>query len=949
MDVWEVVALSIFASSGEMYSAAGFLVCTHAERADFVVFKVFIYQFELFWCMKEKEDWHAITLREVFRRVSADEKGLSTSEANERLKQYGKNIIQEGKNLRLLLNFLTQFTGLFAILLTVGSILAFIADYLAPNEGYWYIAVALIGVVILNAIFTFIQEYHSERIMASFKNLIPLRVTTLRDGTKKEIPADQIVVGDVIFVQEGDKVPADCRLLEENTLKVDISSLTGESEPQLRKLECTSPKILESRNMIFSGTLVQAGNGKAVAYATGMSTQIGRIATLTKGTQTVETPLRREIGHFSKVISFIAIAIGVVFFIISILLGQGVIGSIIFAMGVIVANVPEGLLPTITLSLSRISKRMAHKNALIRNLESVETLGSTTVICTDKTGTLTQNKITVNSIYLNFTEKNYLEKDIASLKGFKELVTAITLCNNARRHENNKKYVGDPTEIALLHFAKSYEHMDDIQKKHTRIHETPFDSSTRRMITTHKAGSKKIAYLKGAPEVVLEKCTRVLCNGEIQVLHKAKKEKILSEYKTLSSRAERVLACGFKETKTDKAAESDFIFIGLLGMIDPPRPEVAGAIKLCKDAGIKIIMITGDYSITAEAIARKIGLVNHDKANIITGDQLEKTSDKALQKFLKKDNIIFARTLPPQKLRIVQNLQKMGEIVTVTGDGVNDAPALKNADLGVAMGLSGTEVAREASDIVLMDDNFATIVNAIEEGRTVYDNIKKVIMYILTSNVAQLLPFIAFALFRIPLPITVILILAIDLGADILPAIGLGLEKPEAGIMKKKPRARTERLITKMMIVRSYGIIGIIAGMAGFATYFFILLSGGWTFGQQLAFNDPLYLKSVTGYFTAIIICQIANVMVCRTRSQSVFHAGLFSNKFLLVGIALQMVMLWIFLYVPVANTLLGTHPLLLSELIVPLPFMLFIFFADEIRKLFVRKRNQFVERYLTW
>lgn len=899
--------------------------------------------------MEQKEDWHKVAIETVFKRVSANEKGLTTAEANQRLQQHGKNVLEEEKNLRLLFNFLKQFTSLFAILLTIGSLLAFLADYLAPHEGYWYIAIALIGVVVLNAVFTFIQEYQSEKIMASFRNLIPLKVTILRDGKKKEILADEIVVGDILFLQEGDKVPADCRLLEENVLKVDNASLTGESEPQLRKLSCTSEKILESRNMLFSGTLVQAGNGKAIVFATGMNTQIGKIARLTKRTESVETPLRREIGHFSKVISIIAISIGFIFFIVSVLLGQSVIGSIIFAMGVIVANVPEGLLPTITLSLSRISKRMAGKNALIRNLESVETLGSTTVICTDKTGTLTQNKISVNSIYFNFTEKNYLEKNLASAKGFKDLIHTIALCNNARLHENNKKYVGDPTEVALLNFAQDYEKIEILNRRHKRIHESPFDSSTRRMITTNKYGSKKIAYIKGAPETILEKCSKVLHNGQIKILHKNEKEKIIKYYEKLSSRGERVLACGFKETKTDKAVENNFVFIALVGMIDPPRPEVPNAIQQCKEAGIKVIMITGDNSLTAEAIARKIGLLDHEEANIMTGDTLEKTSDKALQKFLKKDNIIFARSSPHHKLRIVQNLQKMGEIVTVTGDGVNDAPALKNADLGVAMGLSGTEVAREASDIVLMDDNFATIINAVEEGRTVYDNIKKVIMYILTSNVAQLLPFIAFALFSLPLPITVILILAIDLGADILPAIGLGLEKPEYGIMKKPPRARKDRLITKMMIIRSYGIVGIIAGIAGFTTYFFILFSGGWTFGQQLAFNDPLYLKAVTGYFTSIIICQVANVMVCRTRSQSVFKSGLFSNRLLLVGIAIQLAMLWFFLYIPIANKVLGTHPLTVLELALPIPFMLFIFFADEVRKIFIRRGNQFVKKYLTW
>jgi sodium/potassium-transporting ATPase subunit alpha len=396
------------------------------------------------------------------------------------------------------------------------------------------------------------------------------------------------------------------------------------------------------------------------------------------------------------------------------------------------------------------------------------------------------------------------------------------------------------------------------------------------------------------------------------------------------------------------SGEENFIFVALIGMIDPPRKEIPDAIARCKSAGIKVIMITGDYSLTAEAIARLAGMVK-SKANIMTGEELERTTHENLKEFLKKDNIIFARTSPTQKLEIVTALQSMGEIVTVTGDGVNDAPAIKNADMGVAMGIIGTEVAKEAADMVLLNDNFATIVNAVEEGRTVYTNIKKFIAYILTSNVPEILPFIAFVLLGIPLPLTVVLILSIDLGTDLLPALGLGAETPEHDVMKRPPRPRGERLLTHNLLFMSYGIVGMLQAAAGFFSYFYILYQGGWTWGRELASTDPLYLKAVTAFFASIVICQIADVMICRTRRESVFSKGLFSNKLILAGIASELILLSIIVYNPFTHKLFGTYPLTLFELCLSVPFALWIFFGDEIRKFLIRKNFRFVEHYLSW
>ncbi len=892
---------------------------------------------------------HKISLSTLYKKVKSSEQGLTSKEVEHRLEENGLNILESKKKTFIVFKFLKQFTNFFALLLIGGSLLAFLAESVAPGQGNLYIAIALIGVVLLNAIFTFIQEYQSEKIMETFNQMLPSKSKVLRDGKISEIESKNVVVGDILIFGEGDKIAADARIIEINALKVDNSSITGESEPQLRKLEHTHKNILESRNMVFSGTLVQSGNAKAVVYNTGMNTQIGNIVKLTKETKEVETPLKKELRHFIKIISTIAITLGAVFFVVSLLIGNPLIGSIIFAIGIIVANVPEGLLPTVTLCLSIASKKMAKKNALIKNLESVETLGSTTVICTDKTGTITQNKIVVNTLFMNFKEFDVLNKEIAMTKGITHILKTMVLCNNSTPGKN-KTYYGDPTETSLMNFSENLIDVSKTISTHKRVHESPFDSNTKRMITTYQLGSKKTAYIKGAPEVVIDKCQDILIDGKIRKLLQKDRSKILNYYKEIASRGERVLAFAFKETKTNKATEVEFVFVGLVGMLDQPRKEVYGAIKKCHSAGIKVIMITGDYSLTAESIARKVGLVsNGATASILTGEELEKISDKKLKEFLKKDNLIFARTNPGHKLRIVRALQSMGEIVTVTGDGVNDAPALKHADMGIAMGLSGTEVAREASNMVLMDDNFATIVYAIEEGRTIYENIKKFIAYILRSNIPEILPFIAFVLLGIPLPMTVVLILAIDLGTDLIPAIGLGTEKSEADVMNNKPKLRSERLLTPQLLFMSYGIIGMLEAAAGFFAYFVVLFRGGWVWGQELAFSNPLYQKAITAFFVSIIICQIADVWICRTRRQSVFKSGFFSNKVILAGILCEIVLVVVIAYLPQANVFFGTAPLTLFELMLPVPFAMVILSGDEFRKYLVRKDNAFVLRYLNW
>ena len=891
-------------------------------------------------------DEHTIELEQLTKRLNASEEGLSNDEARRRLSVCGPNILEDIGKEKLLKKYLKQYWNFFSILLLFGSLLSFIAEWLDPGQGNIFIAIALLGVVILNGSFTFIQEYQAEKIMASFRSLIPPKSRVIRDGKVEEILASEIVMGDVIYIEEGDRIPADGRLIEENSLKVDNSPITGEAEPQLRSLECTHPSILECRNMVFSGTTVQTGNGKALVFGTGSGTQIGKLANLTEQTSSVDTPIRKELNNFIRIISSIAIFLGVSFFIIGFLIQDIFLANLIFAIGIIVANVPEGLLPTVTLALSLASRRMAKRNALIKQLESVETLGSTTVICTDKTGTLTQNKMKVHSI---FTGSGYIDVEKGERPSDMLLRVAV-VCNNSRLAEENPGYKGDPTEGSLLVYASGFGEIDSIQADYPRLKEYPFDSRKQRMqvICRTPEGTME-SHMKGGSEVIIGMCSHVLEKGKKVPLDSKEKKKLEEEHLIMAARGERVLAFAYREVDEEKEYHDDFVFLGFAGAVDPPRPEAKEAIRKCHRAGIKVVMITGDHPVTAKSIAATVGLTNeHDNTVLITGQELEELSTQELRKRLQAPSIVFARTSPVQKLKIVQAFQEAGEIVTMTGDGVNDAPAMKNADMGVAMG-SGTDVARESADMILLDDNFATIVNAIEEGRTVFDNIKKFIAYILTSNIPEILPFIAFVLLALPLPMNVQLILAIDLGTDILPALSLAVEKGEGDIMKRPPRPKEEKLLTPQVLLTSYGIKGPIEAAAGFACYFAVLFDGGWKWGQQLPFSDPLYMQAITAFFAAVIICQIANVFTSRTRRESVLTKGFLSNRVILLGIASELMILVFIMFNPFGNLIFNTAAISLKYVALAIPFALLLLGIDELRKYGIRKENATVDRLLKW
>ncbi|MEW5949817.1 MAG: cation-transporting P-type ATPase [Thermodesulfobacteriota bacterium] len=879
-----------------------------------------------------------LTKDEVLRHLITSEGGLTEEEAKKRFLEFGPNEIREVRKTPLSIRFLRQFTHFLAILLWIGAGLAFLSEYLHPGEGMLTLGLAITGVIFINAVFTFIQEYKAEKAIEKLRLLLPFQVKVIREGRERELLAGEVVPGDLIILSEGDKVPADARLIDVTYLMVNNAPLTGESEPVSLHHEPGEEELIASRNIAFAGTTVVSGSGKAITFATGMRTEFGRIAHLTSAVEAGLSPLQKEIIKVTRIIAFIATITGVVFFVIGHLIGRGFWENFIFAVGIIVANVPEGLLPTVTLSLAMGSQRMARKMALIKTLTSVETLGSVTVICTDKTGTLTQNRMEAKKIWTVDEQQSTVNS----------LMKIAYFCNNARIIDG--EYKGDPTEIALLKAAR--ETVGDLKAE--RVFEIPFDSERKRMTTVNKIPPSPplpkggeggfFAFTKGALESVLPLCSHILIKGQKVPLDKGREKETLDAYHSLTDMGLRVLAFASEEIERSPkskiqisnlnaaALEKDMVFVGLIGLEDPPRPEVPEALKKCHEAGIKVIMITGDGSRTALAIAREIGLVRDDPV-VIEGHEFERMGDRHLREKLTAKEVIFARMAPKHKMRVISILKEEGERVAVTGDGVNDAPALKKADIGIAMGISGTDVAKEAADMILLDDNFATIVNAVEEGRAVYENIRKFISYIFSSNVPEIVPYLAYVLFRIPLPLTIMQILAVDLGTDMLPALALGAEKPTQEVMKQPPRRPEERLLNLKLLSRAYLFLGPIEAAAGLFGFFYVLDTGCWNWGEMPAANHPLYMQATTACLTAIIITQVANIFACRSFRESVFRIGFFSNKLIFVGIASELVLQLFIVYHPWGNKIFSTYPISVNIWLALIPFAFILFAAEEMRK----------------
>ena len=894
---------------------------------------------------------HHVPLEEFCRRLRSDpQQGLTGEDALSRLRRDGPNALVQRRRESELLKFLRQMTNLFAILLWGGVALCLIAEHLIPGEGNRAIAIALTCVVVFNGSFSYWQGRRAEKIMASFRDLLPRRSRVVRDGIMHEVPATELVRGDLILQTEGDQIPADARLVDVSTLKVDNSSLTGESEPQLRTVMPTDKRLLESRNVVFSGTQVMSGEGRGIVFATGMRTQIGRTAELTQTVQIREIPIHREITHFTRIISLIAIVMGSAVFLGSLFFRDApVVATLIFAVGIIIANVPEGLLPTVTLCLSIAARRMADNKALVKNLDSVETLGCTTVICTDKTGTLTANRMSLQRLYLNECAHNESDANFEKEELEKFLLVAI-LCNNARITSDGA-FAGDPTETALLEFAARFHSVPEFQAASPRLFEEPFTSVTKLMVTINRCDGAVVACLKGAPDVAIGLCNSILINGVLQPFEEVHRRAYLSAYEEMAQRGERVLLFAFQqlpqqtEWNTEALPIDGYTFIGLAGLFDPPRSEVPQAVASLRQAGLKVIMVTGDYQTTAVAVGKMVGIVTGDAPVVITGEQLRTMSEAHLDWELDQPEVIFARTSPEQKLRIVQALQRRGEVVAVTGDGVNDAPALKQADIGVAMGLTGTDVAREAADMVLLDDNFATLLPAVREGRTIFHNLRKSIGFTVTHAVPEVMPYLAFLFFAMPLPLTVTLILSIDLLTDMLPAIALGREPSEQDIMALPPRPRNERLVGLKLLVRSYLVNGVIEAAAGFYAYFTILCADGWSWGSQLPAGSQLHSRAIAGFFAAVVLCQAVNAVSARTRSQSLWQQGIFSNPWHLIGVIMALSAALAIITVPPLQAAFGTAALGPKELLLAWPFAVGLFLLDELRRWLVRHNVRWVIR----
>lgn len=852
--------------------------------------------------------------------------GLSEEEAKKRLSLHGPNEIEEQVRASLILRFSQQFTHFLAILLWIAALLAFVSDFLHPGEGMKTLGWAIMGVIFINALFTFIQEYRTEKSIVALRRLLPFDVKVIRDNKEKLVPASTLVPGDLIRLEEGDKVPADTRIIHSTLLTVSNASLTGESAPVLLEPFRKDYEV-DVRSTAYAGTIVIGGSGEGIVFATGMNTEFGRIAKLTGTVETGLSPLQREIQKATRIIAILSILMGVVFFTIGHVIGKPFWANLLFAIGIIVANVPEGLLPTMTLALAMGSQRMANKKALIKKLSSVETLGSVSVICTDKTGTLTQNKMSVKSLWVSGYEyhpSSTLSTDASSL------LQMAGLCNDARYIDGH--YRGDSTEIALLKLARQKKN----EEKISRVGEIPFDPERKRMTTFHQNGTRVLMLTKGAPENVLDLCDRVFWNCKEVPLDDKLLDQIMESNQTYMNDGLRVLAISYKNLDevvlSPKESEQKMIFAGLIAIEDPPRPEVPTAILKCRKAGIRIIMITGDGTGTALAVAKEIGLAKNNPVSL-EGKNLDQMNDQEALTILQAKEVVLARMTPRHKMRVVSILKNGGERVAVTGDGVNDAPALRKADIGIAMGQTGTDVAKEAADMILLDDNFATIVNAVEEGRAVYENIRKFITYIFSSNVPEIVPYIAYVLFRIPLPLTIIQILAVDLGTDMLPALALGVEKPTADLMQRPPRNPKEKLLNTKILTHAYLFLGPIEAAAGLFGFFAVLKGGGWQWGEMPGFNDPLYLKATTACLTGIVVTQIANVFACRSLKNSFFKIRFFSNPFIFFGIVFELLLQVFFVYHPWGNQIFRTYPIPASIWLALAPFAVFLLMADELRK----------------
>jgi calcium-translocating P-type ATPase len=879
----------------------------------------------------------------LVRDLRTTREGLSQREAERRLLSFGPNRLERRGGRHWPRQLTRQFIHPLALLLWAAAALAALA-------GITPVAIAVVIVIVLNAAFAFAQERQAERAVEALQGYLPLRAEVMRDGRRMSIDAMELVPGDLLLVEEGGRISADAHILE-GAIEVDLSTLTGESVPISRSAQPAQPHtpLLQARELIFSGTTCTGGEARALVYATGMGTELGRIAALSQRVDQEESPLEGQVRRVAWLIAAVAVAMGLAFIPLA-TFGAGLPASdaLVLAIGLIVGNVPEGLLPVITLALAAGVAGLARRGAVVKRLSAAETLGSTNVICTDKTGTLTENRMRVTGIWSAGRGLDLedgvppVDRDARLL----DLAGAMAACNNARDSDRGE-LVGDPTETAILATARALG--ADGETTVRRAAEFHFDPALKRMSTIDSEAGRLWVNAKGAPEAILGLCERIVTREGAVPLDPERLARAQAAVDSYADAGLRVLAVarrGIAEMPSSREdAERDLTLLGLVAMHDPPRAEVAEAVARCHDAGLRIIVITGDHPRTALAIARKVGIVR-GKAQAIAEDELERMSDAELDAVLRQGSeLIFARSTPEAKLRIADALRAQRQVVAMTGDGVNDAPALRTADIGVAMGRSGTDVAREASTMVLTDDNFATIVSAVEAGRRIYDNIRKFILYIFAHLTPEVAPFIVFGLGggAIPLPLTVLQLLSFDVGTETLPALALGQEKAEPGIMRRPPRASSESIITRAMLVRAWLFLGLISAALEMGAFFYVLTRSGWHMGDPTGAGSPLhhgYQQATTMTFLSMVACQVGTAFAARTDRVSLRSIGVFSNHLLLWGVAFELALTGLLIYVPACQGLLGTAALPAKDLLLVLPFPFIVWGADEARRWFVRRRE---------
>lgn len=893
--------------------------------------------------------WHSMKIEEALHTLNAKLGGLSSEDAKKRLQEYGSNELKKEKRKSHILLFFEQFKNILIIILLI-------ATGLSLALGEVYNAIVIISIIIVSAALGFAQEHRAEKALEALKKMTAPTALVLRDGKEIQIQARDIVPGDILLFSTGDKVAADARIIEAINLKVDEAPLTGESysvDKDSKPVEDETP-VSDRRNMVFTGTAIVHGRGRGVVTATGMNTEFGKIAEMVQVTEAEETPLEKRMSHIGKWLVIISIIVCVTVAIFGIARGYPALTMVLWGVSLAVAAVPEALPAVVTGALALGIHRMAKENSIVRRLPAVETLGCASVICADKTGTMTKGEMTVQMVYVNgkrvkvtgtgyepqgefFFENNKL--DPSKENELYALFKVATLCNDAKLEKAGEKWIvkGDPTEGALLAAAaKAGLWKEEAEKKEPRVGEIPFSSERKRMTTVHEIpGKGKVVYMKGAPEVVLKYCTKIYINGSARRLTEGDRAKILKVNEEMAAQALRNLGFAYKDlpemaSSFGEEDEKDFIFIGTMGMIDPPREEARDAIRLCKSAGIKVVMITGDHKLTAMAVARELGLIDKNGGKVLTWEELDKLSDRDLAKIV-EDVAVYARVSPEHKVRIVKALKQKGHICAMTGDGVNDAPALKMADIGISMGITGTEVTKEASDMVLADDNFATIVKAVKEGREIYGNIKKYLTYLLRCNIMEILVIFSVMMLsptvEAAIALTTIQILWINLTTDGLPAIALGVDPGDPDLMNRKPRDPRESVFTRDVKIYLTAVPMLMT----------LLLLGGYFF----TLNSYGLEMARTQLFTAIVLMELANALSARSLKHTVFKVGVFKNKFLWLAICSSLALQLIVLYTPQIRSLFGvTYPGLVVWL-VAITFTLITFFSIEMGKYIASKTRK--------